>query len=301
MGFRLGVIAALGLMLVLPPAWTCAADAPATRSAKAENQSNSPGDETMPELVVRSMSLGDFVTYLAHQWKDVQFIQVNGPWQDLNLPPLRLRNVTRYQVIMMLTTMYPELYVHAIDPNRPLFSADRNQHGENVLIFQQVKGAAIPMRTRVSAFGLTQTVDRLAFHKLAISAALDQEQAAKNDGTGIKVPDKDSEQWAMKDVLSLIQATLDESAEPDVTPTVMLHEATETVLVKGTSEQINAVQQALQALDNSMSEKSLEGKLMQVTNENNRLRYQLTRLRESEAKLKAATKAGSQDKSGSNQ
>lgn len=37
MGFRLGLIAALGFMLTLPPVWADGADAPATRPAHTED------------------------------------------------------------------------------------------------------------------------------------------------------------------------------------------------------------------------------------------------------------------------
>ena len=300
MGFRLGMIAALGLILALPPAWACAADAPATRPAHTE-ENNSPVDELVPKLDADGTRLGDFVTLLADQWKDVQIVQFNGPWQDLTLPSLHLRNVTREQVLMLLSNMYPDLFIHPLQENTGLFGGSGNTQGKNVWIFQQVLSAAAPVRTRVSAFGLAQTVDRLAFHRMVVFASSDNANAKDDKGVPFKVPDKDAEQKALKDVLSLIQATLDQSAEPDITPTVMLHEPTETVIVKGTPGQINAVQQALGALDNSISEKTLEGKLLKATNENNGLRYQLTQLQQREAKSEAATKTAPEYKPGSNQ
>ncbi|HEX5244827.1 MAG TPA: hypothetical protein VFW23_16335, partial [Tepidisphaeraceae bacterium] len=68
---------------------------------------------------------------------------------------------------------------------------------------------------------------------------------------------------------------------------------------KGTPSQITAVQQALQALDTSMSEKSLEGQLLQATSEITVLRQQLKDSLQREAKLEARTKAATQDKPGS--
>lgn len=275
MGFRHGMIVALGFMLTLPPVWTSGAEAPATRPAHTVDHNNALSEELVPELNIDGLPMRDFVEYLADQWKDVQIVQFTGPWQDLVVPRLHLRNVTRRQVMELLGNMFPDLDIHSLDQD--LY---HDKFSGNVWIFQQVQNAAAPAPTRVSAFGLAQTVDRLAFHRMATSAP------------GGKAPDKDLEQKTLKDVLSLIEATLEQSAEPGITPTVMLHEPTETVLVKGTEAQINAVQQAIQALNNSVSDKTLEGKLLEATNENSVLRQQLAHQHE-------APKAASQDKPGS--
>jgi len=301
MGFRHGTIAALGLILALPPAWARAADAPPTRPAHAE-ENNSPVDELVPKLDADGVRLGDFVTMLSDQWTDVQIVQFSGPWQDLTLPSLHLRNVTREQVLMLLGNMYPDLFIHPLQENTGLFGGSGNIHGKDVWVFQQVQSASAPVRTRVSAFGLTQTVDRLLFHRMVVAAISEPEAHVKGEKSSqIQGPDKDAEQKALKDVLSLIQATLDQSAEPDITPTVMLHEPTETVLVKGTPSQIAAVEQALQALDTSTSERSLESKLLQVTSENNVLRQTLRASRQRDERSEAVPKAADQDKPGSKQ
>lgn len=295
MGFRRGTIAALGLIMALPPAWARAADAPATRPAHAQ-EDNSPVDELVPKLDADGLRLGDFVTMLSDQWTDVQIVQFNGPWQDLTLPSLHLRNVTREQVLMLLSSMYPDLFIHPLEENTGLFGRSGNHQSKSVWIFQQVRSATAPERTRVSAFGLAQTVDRLALQKMVMVMAgkPDQRRAAIDDGIQIKIPDKDAEQKAMKDVLSLIQATLDQSAEPDITPTVMLHEPTETVLVKGTSAQISAVTQAIQALSQSISENLIGAKLLMYSNENKELRKQLKAAQEIQSKLEAQLKASNE-------
>lgn len=294
--------AIIGLLLAIPPTSLQAAAAATTRPAAANERAGGPDEQIVPEVDVQAdTTLKQFVTQLGATWKDVQILQFGGPWQDLRLPSLHLRNVTRKQILVLMGDLFPELEIHSLDGNL----AFGDQYAGDVLVFQQRPGSQIPIRTRMTAFGLAQTVDRLVFHKDMI-ALLPREEPARPGQpqpplpAEVRAANEAAEKQALSDVLSLIQATLEQCSEPDVVPSVKLHEPTETVLVKGTPAQIDAVAHTLQALNASITQDSIEAKLSRAIDDNNWLRDQLriarNRALEAEAKSRNSPAAGKSDK-----
>jgi len=113
---------------------------------------------------------------------------------------------------------------------------------------------------RLVAFGLNDPIDRLALRKSwSITAFNEIAPTPEEVATSRKA--------ALKEVLSLLESAISQSPESGTAPSLKLHEETGVLLVKGTSGQINAITQALEALKSGDDPNQLRAKYNRLTSE----------------------------------
>jgi hypothetical protein len=175
----------------------------------------------IPELDVQAntVKLKDFLPILQQKVPDFQFITEPGPWEDLMLPELHLRNVTMGQIFGLIGRLNQDFPIDSVTSRErpPLYIFGRTQRGSQ-------------LDSRVQGFYLSTIADRL----MRQSGQLNQDQYQK------------TRKEMLNHVLSLIETTVEESASPSGSRgQISFHPETETVLVKGSQNQINAVSQTL--------------------------------------------------------
>ena|SRR5579863_1965004 len=190
------------------------------------------------------IGLGDFFTLLQKKVPTFQYVAKPGDWQVFDIPPLHLRNVTVGQVFMLLGELDSGLEVTMVQPQSP--------NGEVIYVLKDRRPPPSPPpaeATRVTAFGIADVVDNLALRKLK-----EQDQPSKPEEARVLFA-KDRKE-ALADVLSLLQAAISRGEGPmlPVPDALKLHNETEVLLVKGTSGQIAAVADALEALQRDLAQ-----------------------------------------------
>lgn len=181
-----------------------------------------PPSPVIAELSVAkgSMTVGKLLPILQEKAPGFEYVIEPGPWQDAEVPDLKLHEVSLIQVISILSTFCPTLSYTTVGggDRQPVYVFRNRTMGGNADI-------------RVQAFGISAIVDRLA---------------ARADGTSDRAKFQKARQDTLQHVLSLIENTLNQTAEPGMKATVSFHAETETVLVRGSGNQINSVRQALE-------------------------------------------------------
>ena len=174
-----------------------------------------------------SMTIGKLLPVLKEKAPGFEYVVEPGSWEDAVVPEMKLQDVTIPQVISILATFSPNFTFTTINggaefpPKRPPVYIFKNRTSE--------ANADI----RVQAFGVSGIADHLA---------------ARVDGTADRAKYQKARQDTLQHVLSLIENTLSQAAAPGIKPVVGFHAETETVILKATNQQINAVKQTLDTL-----------------------------------------------------
>jgi hypothetical protein len=220
--FLFGVVVLSSLGLAATPA-TRPAESPLASPAPAANgpihELNVPAGSSPADLLHRLRQLDPAFQYVAEP----------GTWQDTRLPEIQLRDVTATDVVQILSNLVPDLRIQPIT-------------GSVWVLSSRGRAASAPS-TQLSAFGLSDPVERIGLKDAWDGLGKDQDApTAEQIAAGRK--------QALKEVLSLLESAVTQ-ADPSFQPSLKLHEATEVLLVRGTGAQLNAVSQAIKALQSS--------------------------------------------------
>jgi hypothetical protein len=177
------------------------------------------------DLNLESPTLEDVLSALHRADPNFQAVVAREPGvapDGPTLPALRLKNVTSDQVLRLLSNIRPISYEQIEGQGSPICLV-RVQNPAR----EQGAGEA-PMETRV--YRLTEAMAGL--------------NATDKPGTPA---DREA---ALNQVLSLIKATLAQVEDGSgVSPVVQVHAETRTLIVKGTADQLHAVEEALAAIN----------------------------------------------------
>src|SRR5581483_6652045 len=228
-----GMLFLAGSGLVAPAAW---GGESASDSKTAATQSAGKRDENIDlfgkvgrigELdVPAGASVADLLQRLRQADPAFQYVAEPGPWLETKLPQIRLREVTPQDAMMVLAQLVPAVQMRQIS--------------SKIWVLNGRNGQAGGPRTQLSAFGLNEPVERIGLKNAWAAVAKDQDAPTADQIA-------DGRKQALKQVLSLLESAVTQ-ADPSSQPSLKLHEETEVLLVRGTDAQLNAVSQALTAL-----------------------------------------------------
>ena len=216
-----------------------------------------------------SMTIGKLLPVLKEKAPAFEYVVEPGPWEDSKVPEMKLQDVTISQVVSILATFSPDFTFTTIDggslfPSRPSVYIFKNRTSE--------AGADI----RVQAFGVSGIVDLLA---------------ARVEGMADRANYQKARHEALQHVLSLIENTLSQAAAPAIKPVVSFHAETETVIVKATNSQINAVKQTLDTLQPAANYDRLNDQLRETRAQVDSLHSELLKRDSEIAELKVRLEA----------
>ena len=272
----------IAIWLILVVALSSAATWAAPTTAAAPGSPNAlfgQGPDPVPDVeVAAGAHVADLLHHLQHLAPDFQYVAEPGPWQNTELPEMRLRGVTLPQVVEMLTNLVPDLRVANIP----------GTHNSLYVFSGRNRSAPGQARTELNAFGLADPVERFAL-RYALTDASNGAPTPEQIAAGRKK--------ALEQVLSLLQSAATQ-ADPSSKPTLKLHEETMVLLVRGTVPQLNAITQSINALGSSVStqaqvdrisraNQSMAKNILQLEAENAALKAQLQ---------KASAKTGTDEK-----
>jgi hypothetical protein len=230
-----------------------------------------------------SVTVGKFLGILKQKLPSFQYVANAGKWQDAMLPQLNLRNVTVPQIIDLLREIVPQMLAN------PFYApgAAPGERSEFWVFRDQPEAQRSGDGVRLVAFGLNDSIDRLALRKSwSVTAANAIAPAPEQVAT--------SRKEALKEILSLLEASLSQAEGPGTAPSLKLHEETGVLLVKGLPGQINAITQALEALKsgddpNQLKTKygRLDSEYESIKNKNNLLQTRNTSLESRNALLES--------------
>ncbi len=250
-------------ILAISPIGTISQGAPpaATRPAATEPVGKLSGDElqekVLPDLNLDATPLSDFLDFVRELIPGFQYVIIRDPGIAADfptLPAMKLKKVTFGQALQIIQEAVPALEYHPVE----------SEKGAVIFLFKihNNTGDPVPVPASVlKVYRLAETVDALAArnppprppeldglnHKPGELTPAGQ-LAAQRVAEGYAIAVKETHKAALNTVLSLLKATLTQAGDTEVNPVIQLHEETETLIVKGTANQVNAVQRALEAL-----------------------------------------------------
>ncbi len=189
----------------------------------------------LPELKFDAVPLDEVIDSLRERVPGFNPVVVRQPGVPNDYPTLRgvnIRNVTLGQFLDFLKTAYPgveimgikgpagSIHVIRVTPKFDLFSPG-----------MMMPGAPFEGGVATSVYRLTDIIDSLA--------------AAKSQG---QQPTAEARKQAMNDVLSLMQAALEQS-DKDSPAVLKVHEATQVLLFKGSEQKRAVIEQILKTLE----------------------------------------------------
>jgi len=224
--FALSFILVVAVLSGLSPAAT-----PGTRPAEQTSDSTAPGgQQIIRELnLPKGSSAADLLHHLRQLDPAFQYVAEPGPWQDTLLPEIQLRDVGTTEVMMILSNLVPDLKMQQVT-------------GSVWVVNSRSRGGS-GQQTQLSAFGLADSVERIGLKEAWATVAKDQ-------GTPTADQIAAGRKQALQEVLSLLESAVTQ-ADPSFQPSLKLHEGTGVLLVRGTPAQLNAVSEAIRALQST--------------------------------------------------
>ena len=220
------------------------------------------GNPVLKEVKFHGARLSDVIAYLRQSCPRFKVVLVPDPQcpdPDPALPDIELKNVELNAFLEVLTKMLPQLTLDAVDSG----------YGEVDLL----KLAAPPggtgkgvMGGGMGGMGGGMELPRTQVYRLSHLIRAD----AGSQGTRAA---------AMNDILSLVQAAV-EAAGSSKDVLMKVHEATETLIFRGSPTQIEVVERALKALEPTNGEKDLAKLREQMQAEHDRSEERMGRLTE---------------------
>jgi hypothetical protein len=184
-----------------------------------------PLDGILPEMRFDGQTLDEVIEYIQTIVPDFNAVIIRPPGMPADqptVPRMTLKNVTLLQLLQVLEAS-ASTKVDIIDgESGPVYTLRLLPNPWEV-----ARGPGSRAETVVRVFALGDIVNSMA-------------QTRNGEP-------KDRQKTAMNDLLSLVQAAL-EQAGGDDTPVLQIHEATQTLVFKGTKAQLEIVAQALAAL-----------------------------------------------------
>ena len=216
------------LLLASSPGFAAPETQSSSRAPHQQASDAATEQQVLPDLDAESLPLGDFLSILRERVPGFQAVVASESIRDFTLPQLHLKKVTVGQILTLIQDLNPELQVIPVS----------SSGSAPVYLFTSQRSQSMP-GTRVMAYGLGKLIDRLASRDTA-------------PGKNAAAPDQAAREKALNEILTLVKATLAE-ANGSVSPVLQVHEGTQTILVKGTQEQTDAVGAALQTLEKTLA------------------------------------------------
>jgi len=264
--FLVRVVIAIVLPLILSVP-VSAAPSPATRPVDSAPTGAAPA--VLAEIKVeRELRLPQFISSLREKDPDLQIVIAGGrpELENLYVPPMHLKNVTIDQVLQLLQQTCRGLEVGQI--------AGQGPQTVYVLSLPQNDPVAGHSDGQLQVYALADAVERLA--------ARSAKDPAKIDAGARRA--------ALDAVLSLLKAAAGQADNNAPVPSVQVHEETQTLLVKGTGPQLEAVRTAIGALRQGGLRDQLVEQERKHLDDRNRDNDQINRLKEELTIAKAEAK-----------
>jgi hypothetical protein len=220
-GVLIGTVVGAGDAFAQGPPGAQPAAAPAPKAAE-------PAGKTLPEISLNDVGLPDIIAFLRDVDPGFQAVIAYAPGIPRGEPKiqeLRLKNVTTDAVLHLLAETYPQINIEAVSAG--------GEDGKGRIWTIRV-GRDPRVDERDMALAPVTTVNRL--REIVDSVSDNARGAAER-------------KRAMDLVLSLVQAAVETAGRDGPPAVVKLHEGTETLVFKGTPEQVNLVQQTLASLE----------------------------------------------------
>jgi hypothetical protein len=184
--------------------------------------------EMLPEEKFSNVRLDDFLDVVKQKVTGFNSVVVRGPGvsQDYPiLPSMGMKNVTIGQFLEFVQTAFPGVGIKRIDgPAAPLYVITiRNEGSEAVLGAEADRGDG---SMDMMVFPLDKIIDKLVYE--APGHTEDRKKA-------------------LDDVLSLVEAAMKQQSGGAV-PALQVHEATQTLVVRGTTAQLKGLSKVLGSL-----------------------------------------------------
>lgn len=215
-----------------------------------EQQSSTTGPAVIPELNIHEVPLEEVIESLRKADPNFQVVVSYAPGAkrgDPIIQELRLKNVSAPAVLQVLSEAYPQITIgqsgaQSDTPESVIWTIrvqpDRRQEGGHgglgggggEGLFGGSGGDVAPPETITTVQRLREIVD-----ELAVPTAGEQDRAA-------------SRKKALDSVVSLVQAVVDSQGESATGATIKVHEATETLLFKGSPQLAALVANTLQTI-----------------------------------------------------
>lgn len=236
-----------------PPAVPGRPAAPAPPATQPADPASDLEEKLLPLIDTQSIRLTDFLEFIHSSVPAFQYIVVRDPGVSSDyptLPSMKLEKMTLGQVLQVIQDIYPLVDFHVVSSN----------HGAALYVFKIHVGSAEGMgevpQSVLKVYRLTEAVELLVSRNpVPIPPELQQHP----DADRIPLPAKEKAEaayeaalkaahtTALNSLLSLIKAVLAQWGDSGTIPVVQIHEETETLLLRGTADQIGAVQKALDA------------------------------------------------------
>jgi hypothetical protein len=229
--------------------------------------------EMLPGEKFDNVRLDDFLDYLKQKvtgsggFNSVIVRAPGVPTDYPTLPSMTTKNVTIGQFLEFVKTSYPGVDIKRIDgPTAPLYVIRIENAEGQIAAGPPVTPGPDPTATQVMVFPLGKVIGSVVARMPSAGGADDQKKA-------------------LDEVLSLVEAAMKEQSG-GAPPTLQVHEATQTLLFKGTAAQLSVLVQVLQTLqptgddlNNLNNNNVLRAEARQVMQENNDLKLQLNALK----------------------
>ena len=238
----------------------------------------------MPDSKFSDSKLDDVLDFMKEKIPGFNAVIIRSPGASPDyptVPHLTTKDLTVGQFLEFVKTAFPGVQIQRIDgPTTPLFVIRiQNMGGPGPNTFGFAPGPAQPTTepTLVWVYRLNDVVNGLA-----------NAEAGTNGKSDVKK--------ATDDILSLIQAAM-EQCDPKNPPVLKIHDATQTLLFKGTGKQKEVLDQVLMTLQPNENDQQLKKQQeRQMENETafseriDSLKNQLTQLSEENVNLRKQLK-----------
>jgi hypothetical protein len=207
-------------------------------------------EKVLPAFDLQAVRLSDFLDFVSELVPGFQYVIVRDagvPGDFPTLPSMKLKKVTFGQVMSIIQEAIPQIETHPVE----------SEKGAVVHVFK-IHGASGDLgqvQTEMRVYRLADAVDALAARNApAVPPELNGDPFGAQPAARKKVVDdyhaevKASQTNALNAVLSLIKAALAQAGDGSVNPVIQVHEETQTLILRGSPNQIGAVQKALEAL-----------------------------------------------------
>ena len=218
-------------------------------------------EKVLPSLDLQAVPLSDFLDFVSQLVPGFQYVIVRDagvPNDFPTLPSMKLKKVTFGQVMSIIQEAIPLIETHPVESEKGAVvhvfkihgtspRAGAGPDGNAGLSSGRCGGGAGGAECAGNAAG-TESGWRLGAGRVRQADQAAKQAARKKIADDYHAAVKASQTNALNAVLSLIKAALAQAGDGSVSPIVQIHEETQTLIVRGSPEQISAVQKALEAL-----------------------------------------------------
>jgi hypothetical protein len=259
-------IVVLGFGVVSALAQSVPTPAPATQQTDIEAT-------VLPELAFDSMPFDDVLDFLRHKVNGFNAVAVRDPGAPPGYPlltNLKLRDVSLGQFMEFIEKSYRGVHVERIqgtERSGPLFVIHIDAVEQPGPPAGMIAGGAAPVG---GGPGMQPEEPAVSVYRLStIISALAETKSAGSE------PEKSKQ--ALNDVLSLVQAALEQTGEKPKTSVLKVHEPTQVLVFKGTPQENAIVREVLETLPDQpkAQDNKYKTQIDELTAERNRITREL--------------------------